>query len=213
MHISSIRHKLFAATFGLFLSSFGVAQEHPGATVFRNICAACHGEEGLGMPGLYPPLQGSHLVEGDPAITIRIVLHGLQGPVTVAGQEYNNIMPPNVDILGDEEIAAVLNFVRGRWGAPDAEEIPVAKVTEIRNQYADRTTMWTIAELEALPPSAPPPSAAVAAPPAAAQTKPALRPAVPETAPDPLPWFRLTLLAFPVAVFLVGVCLLPDRGK
>ena len=201
----------------------GFADEGPGAEVFRNICAACHGDDGLGQPGLYPPLAGSHFLKGDPARSIRIVLYGLEGPVTVAGEVYNSVMPPNSELLTDEDIAAVLNHVRGRWGDGMGPEVTTNAVAAIRAENPDRATMWTIEELDALTAKsaeeAPPPPAAAAAPsvspaagPPAGSGKGAAvsRPATPEA---PLPWLRLVLLSLPMVIFLLGVCLLPERRR
>ena len=74
----------------------------------------CHQDTGKGLPGTYPPLVGSPIVLGDPAIPIRILLHGLQGDVTVEGATYNGQMP-SWDRFSDEQIAAVLTYVRGAW--------------------------------------------------------------------------------------------------
>jgi mono/diheme cytochrome c family protein len=80
-------------------------------------CATCHQPSGLGVPGQFPPLAGSDWVnEKEPGRVIRIVLNGFQGQLTVMGKEFNGSMPPwGADPpvgLTDEEIAAVLTFVR-----------------------------------------------------------------------------------------------------
>lgn len=196
------------------------ANEDPGAMVFRNVCAVCHGDEGLGQPGLYPPLSGSHFLKGDPARSIRIVLHGLEGPVTVAGEVYNSAMPPNGEVLADEDIAAVLNHVRGRWGDGQGPLVTPADVAEIRAAHPDRATMWTIAELDALPARA---TAAMESPassvaPTRASPVAGSRTSIPDVAspPDtaePLPWLSLVVFSLPMAVFLLGICLLPARRR
>jgi len=80
-------------------------------------CVTCHQPTGLGVPGQFPPLAGSEWVnEKEPGRLIRIVLNGLQGPITIEGKEFNGSMTPwGADPpvgLTDEEIAAVLTFVR-----------------------------------------------------------------------------------------------------
>ena len=58
------------------------------------VCQTCHQENGEGLPNLYPPLAGSEWLTGDAEIPIAIVLHGMQGEITVKGQKFNNVMAP-----------------------------------------------------------------------------------------------------------------------
>lgn len=117
-----------------------------GKAVYQRVCIVCHMAEGQGVPGAFPPLNGSqHLAESDPTKLIRIVLHGLQGPVEVAGKTYNNIMPPQGPLLKDHEIAKVLTYVRHTWGN-GAPAVTDAAVAQERKQ-TKRTTPWTMAEL------------------------------------------------------------------
>ncbi|WP_193214386.1 PVC-type heme-binding CxxCH protein [Luteolibacter marinus] len=116
-----------------------------GKAVYDLTCIACHQPTGQGVPTAFPPLDGSEWVTGDPSVPVRIVIGGLQGPVKVAGQDYNNVMPPHVD-LDDQKISDVLTFVRQSW-SNDAEAVTPAQVKEIRAKYKDRTTPWTAKEL------------------------------------------------------------------
>ena len=111
-------------------------------------CQTCHQANGEGLPGVYPPLTGSEWVTGDPVIPIRIVLHGLQGPVTVKGQTYNSVMPAfgTGQPMTDEEVAAVLNYVRSSFGN-DASDVTAAMVARERAATASRTGPWTADEL------------------------------------------------------------------
>lgn len=80
------------------------------------VCSACHGQNGEGGP-LAPPLAGSEWVAGPISNLIRIQLRGLQGPITVKGVEYK--FPVGMVALAsqsDEEIAAVLTYVRNSFG-------------------------------------------------------------------------------------------------
>jgi mono/diheme cytochrome c family protein len=80
------------------------------------VCAACHGQNGEGGP-IAPPLAGSDWVNGPVENLIRIQLRGLQGPITVSGKEYN--FPAGMAALAyqtDEQIAAVLTYVRNSFG-------------------------------------------------------------------------------------------------
>lgn len=117
-----------------------------GKSVYLANCATCHQPTGGGVPGAFPPLAGSDWVTGSEERIIRIVLHGLQGPIKVSGQDYNNVMAPLGAVLKDEQIANVLSYVRQTWGnnAPDVEPATVAKV---RADTAGRATYWTADEL------------------------------------------------------------------
>jgi mono/diheme cytochrome c family protein len=125
--------------------SEGTAREVSGATVFSGTCAACHQASGQGSPGMFPPLAGSELVQGDEAKLIRLVLHGLSGPVTVKGQTYNGQMPP-WNQLSDAELAAVLTYIRSSFGN-SAPAVTADKVAAERTASADRHAPWTADEL------------------------------------------------------------------
>lgn len=117
-----------------------------GKSVFLANCATCHQANGLGVPGAFPPLAGSEWAQGNEERIIRIVLHGLQGPITVEGKEFNNVMAPLGAVLKDEQIANVLSYVRSEWGntAPEVQPETVAKV---RAETASHTGYWTAADL------------------------------------------------------------------
>jgi mono/diheme cytochrome c family protein len=129
-----------------------------------NVCMQCHQDTGKGIPGTYPPLVGSPIVLGDPATPVRILLHGLQGNITVEGATYNGQMP-SWDRFSDEQIAAVLTYVRGSW-TNEGSAVDPKLVTAIRQQTAGRTQPWTWLELQDAakqPVSAAPPGAKVPA--------------------------------------------------
>jgi mono/diheme cytochrome c family protein len=120
-----------------------------GEAVYLRVCLVCHQFTGLGLPGAFPPLAGASIVtEADPGKIIRIVLHGLQGPITVNGTPFNSVMPPPLPPLTDKEIADVLTFVRNEWGN-QAPPIAIEAVAAIRAK-GERATPWTWAELENL---------------------------------------------------------------
>ena len=102
------------------------------------------------MPGVYPPLAGSEWVRGDSARLIRILLHGLTGPITVAKGEFggpNSVPMPALAGLEDEQIADVLTYVRMEFGAK-ASPISAADVKNVRAMTANRSEPWTVAELK-----------------------------------------------------------------
>lgn len=94
-----------------------VAQPGQGADgqqVFSANCVACHQASGKGLPGVFPPLDGSEWVTGDARTLANIVLHGVTGEISVAGQTYKGAMPA-FHQLNDAELAAVLSHIRSMW--------------------------------------------------------------------------------------------------
>lgn len=109
-----------------------------GAAVFASHCAACHQATGLGLPGVFPPLAGSDWVAGKESTLIAIVLHGINGPLTVEGKPFNGAMPTFQGQLQDAEVAAVLTHVRSQWGNTGAP-ITADAVAAVRKDTASRT--------------------------------------------------------------------------
>ncbi len=125
-------------------------QASPGETLYEMACLPCHQPEGKGLPGVYPPLAGSEWVRGDASRLIKIVLHGLSGPLTVAGQTFGGpgaVPMPAMGGLTDEQIAEVLTFVRGAFGANGAP-VKATEVEAVRTATGQRETAWTVQELE-----------------------------------------------------------------
>lgn len=122
-----------------------------GENIYEMACLPCHQPEGKGLPGVYPPLSGSDWVRGDKARIIKVVLHGLTGPVTVAGQNFghtpNAVPMPALGGLTDEQIADVLTFVRGTYGQ-QAPPVTPAEVKAVRAATSNRQAPWTAAELK-----------------------------------------------------------------
>ena len=121
-----------------------------GRTRFETYCAGCHLNEGPWMRGEAPPLEGSAWVGGPEDRLIRIVLHGLRGPIEVAGKGYNQEMPGFGPILTDADIASLLSYVRSRF-ASIAPPVPEAAIARIRAANSARTQLWTVAELLKVP--------------------------------------------------------------
>ena len=115
-----------------------------GKAVFVRTCATCHQPDGAGVKGIFPPID-PEIVSADPVRLIRVVLHGLQGQLTVAGVNYNSVMPPQGAMLKDHEIANVLTYVRHTWGNQASPIEPETVAAE--RAKTKRTTMWTWAEL------------------------------------------------------------------
>ncbi len=102
-----------------------------GKNIFSMTCQACHQAEGKGIPNVFPPLAGSDFLNADKERAIGIILHGKQGPVTVNGNKFNGVMPPQN--LNDEQIAAVLTYVYHSFGN-SGKTVTKEEVNKIRNQ-------------------------------------------------------------------------------
>jgi mono/diheme cytochrome c family protein len=114
-----------------------------GQEVYRNACQACHQQDGRGMEKIAPPLVGSAFALGPAEVPVRILLHGKEGAV--------GLMPPVGQIFSDEQIAAVLTYVRREWNQTGAPVDPAA-VSAVRTATKGRSRPWTEAELSALLP-------------------------------------------------------------
>ncbi len=84
-----------------------------GQRIFNEVCAQCH-LAGEGVPSLNPPLIGSAVLKDRPEAAIRNVLKGSQGKTIVNGQKFTGIMAP-LDYLSDDEVAAIVTYVRKRF--------------------------------------------------------------------------------------------------
>jgi mono/diheme cytochrome c family protein len=121
-----------------------------GQRIYTQNCILCHQANGAGIPRIYPPLAGSEWAlakdwRGDNHL-VSIVLHGLQGPVEVGGATFNGAMP-GWKALRDDEVAAVLTYVRSQWGNTEAP-IPADFVRQIREETATRNAVWSQGELQ-----------------------------------------------------------------
>ncbi|HZY52109.1 MAG TPA: cytochrome c [Reyranella sp.] len=87
-----------------------------GKTIYDRECASCHGAQGLGKPPHYPPLAGNQSIQMSSAVNpIRMVLNGGFPPGT-AGNPQPYGMPPFAQSLSDDEVAAVVTYIRTAWG-------------------------------------------------------------------------------------------------
>jgi mono/diheme cytochrome c family protein len=119
----------------------GTATAADGAGIFAARCAACHQAGGTGIPGAFPPLAGSNFVNGRDAVLVQMLLHGVQGTLTVNGVAYNGAMPAFASQLSDGEIAAVLTYIRDQWGNK-AGPVGAALVSTQRAATAARSEPW-----------------------------------------------------------------------
>jgi mono/diheme cytochrome c family protein len=116
-----------------------------GERVYARSCAACHQLHGGGMQGLAPPLRDSEWVLGPPDRLVRIALHGVRGAIEVQGGAWSLEMPGQRQ-LGDEEVAAVLSYVRRAFDHRGSV-LQAADVAAQRARFPGRSEPWTAAEL------------------------------------------------------------------
>ncbi|MDZ4743487.1 MAG: cytochrome c [Verrucomicrobiota bacterium] len=117
-----------------------------GKRLFTANCATCHQVTGQGVAGQYPPLAGTDQVNGPQNRLIRILLHGLNGPIVVKGNTYNGNMASWKDQLTDQQISYILTYIRQEWGNNSG---PISKeaVAAERELVKDRKQPWTWPEL------------------------------------------------------------------
>jgi mono/diheme cytochrome c family protein len=114
-----------AASEGSLLMSFG-------KTVYDAQCASCHGAQGKGMPPNFPPLAANQSIQMEVAVNpIRMVLNGGYPPGTV-GNPRPYGMPPFAQTLSDDEIAAVVTYIRAAWGN-SGSAISARQANELRS--------------------------------------------------------------------------------
>ena len=124
-----------------------------GAEVFHREahCATCHQANGKGLDPAFPPLVGTPWVTGSEERMIKIALHGIHGKIEVNGKVYDpeKGVPPMTafgSIIKDEEVAAVLTYVRNSWGNK-AAPVSAATVKKVREANKDRDRVWKSEEL------------------------------------------------------------------
>lgn len=101
-----------------------------GAELYQQHCAMCHGQEGRGVAGIFPPLAGSDFLVKERGQALRAPLAGLFGRIEVNGHAYEGGMPPV--ILDDAQLAAVFGHVFSSWG----NQVPPPSVPEIASLRA-----------------------------------------------------------------------------
>lgn len=121
-----------------------------GRQQYLSVCAGCHGNNGEGMKRMAPPLAGSEWVLGDERRLSLLVLHGIEGPLDVAGKRYEapEILPvmPSHSTMDDENITSILIYIRNEWGN-DAGGMNRRTVGRLRHTTQGRVQPWTAAEL------------------------------------------------------------------
>ncbi|HEV7349674.1 DUF7133 domain-containing protein [Telluribacter sp.] len=125
---------------------FALGRQH-----YLTTCAGCHGTDGAGLNRFAPPLIGSDWVTGDDKRLALIVLHGMEGPVEVAGKVYDapDILPvmPAHSSMDDATITTILTYIRNEWGN-NAGAVSRRTVGQTRNTSQGRVMPWKAQELD-----------------------------------------------------------------
>ena len=121
------------------VASAEVGEVRPAQALYLAHCGACHQADGTGLPGAFPPLAASDYIVGDPSRLLEATIKGLSGPLTVNGEEYDNVMPA-VAYLSDAELATILTYVLNSWGNANGS-ITVEQVVEFRREAGLETRM------------------------------------------------------------------------
>ena len=102
-----------------------------GKEIFISSCVSCHGVNGEGIEGVFPPIAKSDYLMADTKRSIQQILYGLEGEIKVNGVIYNNMMPGFQ--FSDEETSDVLNYIRNSFGNKGKPVLP-AEVKEARKK-------------------------------------------------------------------------------
>ncbi|MDE2714698.1 MAG: dehydrogenase [Verrucomicrobiota bacterium] len=127
------------------LTAMEQGQYDLGKVLYTATCSACHQANGLGEEGKAPPLLDSPFLVGPVDRAIGIVLHGVTGPITVHGRQYNMSMPGLVGFQ-PEQVAAILTYARREW-EHQADPVTATQVKRLMEANAKREVPWTEAEL------------------------------------------------------------------
>lgn len=132
------------------LDSDGKAKYLAGQNVYfrEGHCVTCHQADGKGLDPAFPSLEKSHWVNGDSEPLIKIAMFGLMGPMEINGKKYDGQVPmtPFGGMLKDDELAAVLTFVRNSFGN-EAAPVQTVEVEKVRAANTGRLMFMTTAEL------------------------------------------------------------------
>ncbi|GAB2551226.1 DUF7133 domain-containing protein [Spirosoma aerophilum] len=154
---NSIDRNEDAKVYGMKLGAFTAADRKlivSGGEIYKGMCSPCHGGDGNGLPtNAAPALRGAKHVNNDRDYAIRILLHGLKGPIE--GKEYPSEMASMKDNT-DEWIASVASYIRYEFVGTSTRAIKgrqsavvqPEEVKKVREAYASSRGAWTIDELE-----------------------------------------------------------------
>jgi mono/diheme cytochrome c family protein len=108
-----------------------------GAQIYADECSGCHGAEGKGQAGLFPALSNSAAVQQtDPTSLLRVVLRGARNVATTRAPTAP-AMPAFSWVLKDDQVAAVLTYIRNSWGNA-ALAVSANEAGKARQAFAER---------------------------------------------------------------------------
>lgn len=115
-------------------------QINAGKALYNGTCSVCHQANGAGMAGVFPPLAKSDFLNADISRAIRVVLHGLNGKVTVNGKDFASVMP-SMNQLNDDEVANILTYVLNSWdnkgGQIKTSDVKTIRATPVMKANAE----------------------------------------------------------------------------
>lgn len=122
-----------------------------GKMLYESVCGICHGSDGAGKPGQAPALAGSEWVttKGYNRLA-HIPLAGVAGAIQVGGKDWNLNMAAMGAALPDEDVAAVLTYIRTSWGNK-AEAVTADDVKKVRAEIGKSPQPYSGAQLQAMP--------------------------------------------------------------
>src|SRR5690606_30093209 len=101
-----------------------------GKSIYTDFCVQCHLPSGKGIPGNFPPLDGSGWLTEKRTESIHAVKFRQSGEIFVNGKRYNNVMLPMG--LSDKEIADVMNYVMNSWSNTQTEMVTEEEVSKVQ---------------------------------------------------------------------------------
>lgn len=122
-----------------------------GAKLYSQICSACHNSGGEGIEGLAPPLLNSDYLKGNVEKLTLVLLHGLQGPVTVNGTQYhfNSTMPGviNNEQISDKDLSSIISYITNAF-TNKQQYIDANKINALRSKKSKTGVEYSEAELK-----------------------------------------------------------------
>lgn len=100
-----------------------------GNDIYVDFCMQCHLANGKGDLVNFPPLDGSDWLTKKRKLSIQSVKFGQNGPITVKGKKFNNIMPPLG--LSNQEVADVMNYIMNSWSNKQKKMVTVEEVAAV----------------------------------------------------------------------------------